>query len=351
LPPDSDASAYPPDSIPPGWSAISPLPYDVVSAAFSVPSSLLVITSDQPTNALHFYSPTSGTDLKTVPLPGRPGSMAMDSTGSFVAVGVGGVGTASVAVVELSAGTLKVCALPSSDSAIALSAGGTIAYVASWGGQWLSSVDMSTCAAEAPGGEAVGQPRILLDSAQSSLFVADDQGRKLPLTRCAVPSTIGPFSCDTLSLSPPDLDVCGNLWGSGDGTRLYTACGVTLSVPDGDAGAATYVGTFPDTSLIGSLFEAPDAQRVVLLSRLSDPSVDPAFSAPANADTVVRVYDTALHPVAAYQLPAFPAAGQPSPSHALFVFATPKLDAIYAVVQSGPTYQMGGPFAVATIKP
>jgi hypothetical protein len=137
---------------------------------------------------------------------------------------------------------------------------------------------------------------------------------------------------------------------SADGQRIYTAGGATLEVPaDVTTTLCSYGGNLPGVTLIQHLSEAPQAQRVVLVPGVVyfAPDTDP------NADDRVRVHDTSSFGfVAEYALPPFPlAGGKSATARGRFVFTTPAMDHIYAIVTADPARVAQPEFAIVTLVP
>ena len=140
-------------------------------------------------------------------------------------------------------------------------------------------------------------------------------------------------------------------WISADGARIYTACGVTLKVPGNvNVDPCSYGGTLSDVHWVQHLSEAPQVQRVVLIP--GNGYYNPTGVA-ANQDTVLRVHETQyLGFVSQYELPPFPLAGTATATaHGRFVFTTPSMDTLYAIVQADPSSGALNSFAVAKIVP
>ncbi|MEP7121070.1 MAG: hypothetical protein ABJE95_09180 [Byssovorax sp.] len=335
----------------PKSSTMTTLDYRVVDAELSVALSSLVIVSDSPSNALHIVDVTTGMD-RVVALPAAPVAVTIDSTGLKAAVAY----DAHVSWIDLPAGSLtKTCDISSNAFDVALSSTGT-AYVMPRTDQWISLhvIEPAGCVETLSNENLRAASHIALHPGEKALFAAD-QGLS--------PSRID--RCD-LTTSPPDCDdsegqadwgtysYCGNLWISADGARIYSACGVTLKVPGNAAtGLCSYGGTLTGVSSIQHLSEAPQAQKVVMIQDLS---YDCEFNGPdcdPTADTYVRVHETNfLGFETQYKLPDFAFPGGISVvAHGRFVFTTPTMDRLIAIVQADPKGGALHDFAIDVLVP
>jgi hypothetical protein len=148
-------------------------------------------------------------------------------------------------------------------------------------------------------------------------------------------------------------ELCGNLWLSADGARIYTACGVTLSVPqDVSVDACAYGGALDGVDAIQHMSEAPEVQRVVLIPGFASKD-GPSDDSTPPGDMVIRVHETQyLGFVAQYELPPFPLpGGGVSIAHGRFVFTTPSMDTFYTIVQADPSSASPNAFAIVTMTP
>jgi chitinase len=347
-PQSSDDAGYPEGSTPPSTASITVLDYQVIDAKFSQALSSLVIASSSPSNTLHIYDTSKMAD-RAVPLPAAPTAVAVDATGLHAAVAFDG----NVSWVDLTAGMVTTTCPISSDSFdIVLTKTGT-AYVMPLTDQWVSlHVIDSTCNETLEGGAIVrAASHLALHPSETALFDADQGLSPSSINRCDLEES--PVECDD-ALDEEDWGTypfCGALWISADGARIYSACGVTLRVPgDPNSATCTYGGTLDGVDSIQYLSEAPDAKRVVLVP--GNPySFDPTTT--PDDDTVVRVHETDyLGFVAQYELPPFPLTGtNTAVAHGRFVYTTPGMETIYAIVQADQSSGALNDFGIVTMTP
>ncbi len=338
------AVPYPDGSVPPSWSMVNVLDYHVVDAKFSAALSSIVIASDTPSNALHVYDVATRADF-AIALPEAPVAVAIDSTGLLAAVAY----DAHVSWVDLKAGAVTTTCPVSSDAYdVALSTSG-VAYVMPATDQWVSihEITLSSCTETLlSNGFVYAGGRVALHPSGQALF-ADQDLDPNSVNECNL-TAAGATCEDAMRGADWGTYAYGNgLWTSADGERLYTAGGATLSVPADVTGSpCTYGGSLDGVSVVQHLSEAPQAQRVALIP-------GNLYGEESNADTVVRVHETQyLGFVAQYELPAFPLAGTATAiAHGKFVFTTPTMGTLYAIVQADPSSGALNDFAIETIVP
>ena len=334
----------------PSLGAISVLGYRVVDAELSQALASIVMVSDSPSNALHIYDYATGND-RVVSLPLAPVAVSVDPTGTQAAVAF----NAHTSWIDLTTGTIKAtCDLTSDAFDIALSSK-ALAYVLPKTDQWvpLHTIDLTTCteSTSMTWANLRASGHIALHPSEKAVFVADDGLSQSGAERCDL--TASPIACDD-AMGPNDMGghgLCGNLWISADGARIYSACGVTLRVPsDVTTSACTYGGSLENASSVRHLSEFSAVKRVAFVPGVP---YSPEGSEPSHDDAVVRVHETDyLKFVAEYQLPPFPLTGTfTTTSHGRFVFGTPSMDVLYVIVQADPSSGALKDFAIATLKP
>jgi hypothetical protein len=339
--PELPDGSYPEGSVPPMSSSASVLDYDVVDAKFSAALSSVVIVSDTPSNTLHIYDVATAVD-RAVPLPTVPVAVAVDVTGTMAAVAY----DAHVSWIDLQAGVVKTtCDVTADLYDVALSSTG-MAYLAPALDEddSLHVVTFSSCSESVPSTSFSSGSHIALHPSEKALFAANFDTPS-SITRCEVTSS--PIVCDDAEGSD-DLTYKGNdLWISQDGTRIYTAAGPALAVPDNvTTDPCAYDGALEGLYAVQQLSDAPQAERVVLIPGTVNDTQP-------NADSVVRIYETQyLDFVAQYELPPFPLAGTATAvAHGRFVFTTPTMDALYVVVQADSASAAPNDFAIETVVP
>jgi hypothetical protein len=204
--------------------------------------------------------------------------------------------------------------------------------------QWVPvhQVDLAACQDRTrPSSHVVraSSPIVLHPSAPAA-FVAEADN-SVSLTRCVLGPDAG-IACSEYSPinGYGQYGYCGRLWLSPDGKRLYTGCGVVLSLPlDVTVSPPQFAGRLGSANQrIAFASWAAGAKKVVV----QPAAYVPYGTAEPYADTVVRMYDdTVLTPLAKVQLPRMPAGpGTTVFSRGKFAFTTPTADKVFVIVQA-----------------
>jgi chitinase len=346
---DADADADTTDPPPPPPPAVTAgtvvLDHNVVDADLSTALWSIVMASTSPTNALYVYDVGTKQE-RSVALPATPVAVSVDHVGKTAAVAY----DAHVSWIDLVTGTVTTtCSLSSNAYDVALSRS-HVAYVVPRTDQWVSlhAVDLTTCT-ETIGSQLYAGQHIVMHPSQGAVFTADQGLSPSRVHRC----DLSPIHCVDAQNNNDwgTYAYCGNLWASSDGRRLYTACGVVLSLPSPvDAGVATYGGTLgePYVEHASDAPAAGDGGLIALLPGLGYPW-DSTYD--ASADTHVDVHEALyLGLVEQVPLPALSDDAGTQAAHGRFVFTTPDMKALFVVVQNGAA-DAGSTFAIETLLP
>jgi hypothetical protein len=133
--------------------------------------------------------------------------------------------------------------------------------------------------------------------------------------------------------------MCGDLWISEDGLRIFTRCGNVFRSSDVRAEDMVYNGALSELNGIENLSHSSESNKVVVIpeaDRFSD----------GTEDTKIQIYD---YDFLAFDnstaLPAFPVGDSAHPSHGRFVYHNGPGSEFYVVVQaddaSGLLYDFG----------
>ncbi len=297
---------------------------------------------DALSTALHIYDVATHAD-RVVTLPYAPVAVDVDATGLSAAVAY----DSYVSLIDLEAAVVKTtCSLTSNAAHVALSSAG-VAYVmpenAPADGNWpaLQAVDFSSCAETLGQSSFVPASYVGVSPNQGAVFVFDD-GQPSKAYWCDPSSS--PFACQPVPTSGV-LSFGASFWFGSNGTRIYTDDGVAVDVPaDLFLYPFTYAGTLNTATVVLSVSDAPQAQRVV---SVQEDDVGPVTGG------AIHVYDSkSFALVARYQPPSYPYpvdAGTFSSTTGVFVFTTPTMDAIYVVERAN--WNVGNGCAIATITP
>ncbi|WP_394837549.1 hypothetical protein LVJ94_11635 [Pendulispora rubella] len=311
------------------------LRFDVIDAQYSRALDRMILASASPM-ALHVYDVGARKDV-VVNLPVIPTAVSLTPDGRQAVVGHDGY----VSYVDLSGakvlGTFHVSA-PVGD---VVAGGNGKAYAFPSSDQWVGihTVDLTT------GTEDIsGQATIYA----GSVAALHPNGKAMYMAeRNLSPSSMEKF--DITSGKPAsvgrnwggDYPVCGNLWISKNGLRIFTGCGNVFSASDNKSLDMQYAGSIGKVTVV-SLDDTAD--RVAAVIELP-PST---YNAPKSYE--IRYYESQyLAQVDNKRLPGYRAGTKTVPTKGRFFFF--RADGAHAavVVQADPSSNAQYPFAIATL--
>src|ERR1039457_1215003 len=317
------------------------LPFRPVAAEYSTALDRILMITCSP-NQRHIYNPATKTDV-AINLSKPPLSVSISPDGMHAAVGH----DALISYVNLATQAFEKT-LPASTAVTSLALGPNYVYIPNTGSIQIStgalnstvSVPGATFARLHPGGAGLytippGSPSLLVE----------------------VDVSLGPMGAASTGPYSGDYSVCGGLWFSPDGRRVYTGCATVFQANPSVPGASEfswtrldtrqdglYWATLAGTSQIRSLSESAAAGRVALI-----PAPNPNAT-PAIADNQVFLYDSSfLEPAGIFQLPGFTTGGNSYPSHAQQVFFNSAGTALYVVMQADGSSGLQNDFAVQIV--
>jgi hypothetical protein len=298
---------------------VAPLEHDVVDAEYSRTLGRIIMLSEP--RALYIHDPETGDEVEiTLPLPGFAVSVSPDGTEAVV----GHDGYMSWVQLET---PYEVVTYPMSTVAVDIVHGGNgWAYVI----PLFDQAEEVRCIELATGMETLG----------SGLISAGSRARKHPTRTVMYLANRGVNPDDIelhdLSLGPSELlydspyhgdfDMCGDLWFTASGDRIFTACGnIFRSSPDREL----------DMTYNGSLSEAERVQFVDHNATAGLVAVVPANDFDTtNRDVEVQLYDDDF---IGHQLtvpfPPMTVGTIDTTSHGRFVFWNASGTRLYAIVR------------------
>jgi hypothetical protein len=276
------------------------LNHDVVAAAYSRALDAMVTVSARPEPALRIHDLRQGT-VRRLALLTAPTSLSLGADGLSAAVGH----DAAVALVNLREGAtdpVRRIAVPLPVGAVALAGSRVVAIETRAGLNSAYWVDTASGSAAVLGNgflSLYGVVEPIVHPSGERLYVADrdlypDDVRRMDLN--VEPSAVRILD----SRYHGEYTFCGRLVISGDGRRLYTACGVVLSSASTVADDMLYAGRMAlsprDPAGVGdfvgtALSLTPDEASLALLEEnryTCDPRIDQLY----RCYTRLAVYDT-----------------------------------------------------------
>jgi chitinase len=318
------------------YPAMAPLAHRVLDAEYSRALDAIVMIDDAP-NALYVYDPVAKTEKKVLlPLAGTAVGVSPD--GLKAVVGHNGY----VTHVDLVAGTIiRTWPVAAVLGDVVLAANG-YAYIFPETPSFdtIHALDLAS-GAETKAGTFIGfeGTRARLHPDGASIYGADNHVSPADIRKFDISGGAAITGYD--SPYHGDYAMCGNLWLSEDGARIFTACGNVFRATSARATDMVYAGTLEATTSVRHLADSTAAGEVLAVPGVSyfggtgheDESIL-VFA----ADFLTRKPSVAVSP---FITPAGSFAG-----HGRFVFWSADASRRYALVQADATSAMLKDFAV-----
>jgi hypothetical protein len=306
--------------------SITPLPFQVVDAAYSERLNRIIMLSANP-NLLHIYNPDNGSD-ETVILPKTPLSLSVSPDGQTAAVGYSGL----VSHVSLYHPALLKTIVVSVDAGNVVLAGNGWVYIAPSRDQWMRmhAVNLSNNQEV----ESTGQ-----NIFAGSVYRLHPNGQSLyGATRGLSPSKMEKINIagvlPAFSYQYPyhgTYEVCGNLWMEDEGRRIFTACGNVFRTSADQKQDMIYTGQLDGVATVTALANIRGGGKILLIGTSNAGKSDPRAINPG----VIGVYDyQTLSFVRTVALPNLKVNNRSYPSTGKFLFIFPAGYRYYAIIQA-----------------
>lgn len=301
---------------------VAPLAYAVVDAEYSTALDRLVVVSSGPSQ-LHLIDPSTLDDV-AVDLPVTPNAVSISPDGRTAAVGHDGW----ISIVALSPPALKDTYEVAADIHDLVLAGDGWAYgfPALDDGRDIQAVKVSTGAVKVSSGFGFrAGSRAKLHPGGATIYTANNGVSPSDIERYSIAD-----GAVTLMYDSPyhgDYAMCGDLWLSDDGARIYTACGNVFRSSAAEAEDMTYSGSVGDLGVVHA-DDSATAGLVVVLQRTGN-----QWDRGPNVEVELR--DRAFLQVQdVLALPAFPGAGRSWASNGRFAFLDAAGSQLVALVRA-----------------
>jgi chitinase len=261
------------------------LGHSVVDAEYSRPLERVVTVGTTP-NRLYVSDPVAGTE-SSVALPLAPTSVSVSPDGLYAAVGHNG----QVSYVRLSPPTVEKVIGTTADVFDVVLAGNDWIYAFPRIDQWeeIRCLRISTGTETLSTGYSIyAETKAKLHPAGAAIYGADTSGSPLDIEKYDVSTGTAKYLYD--SPYHGDYAMCGDLWMSEDGLRIFTACGNTFHANTTQGTTAgsdmTYAGALESTSRVQWVDHSLAAGQVLAIPGASAYAYPPQ----PNADTELRVF-------------------------------------------------------------
>lgn len=244
------------------YPALAPLAHRVLDAEYSKALDAIVMLDEAP-NALYVYDPVTKAEKKVLlPLAGT--SVGVSPDGLTALVGH----NAFVTHVDLVAGTIIKTWPVAAVLGDVVVAGNGYAYLfpSTPSFDTIHSLDLAT-GAEATTGSFIGfeGTRAKLHPSGTAIYGADNNVSPADIRKFDISGGATVTGYD--SPYHGDYPMCGDLWLSEDGARIFTACGRVFRATSTRVTDMTYAGTLEATTSIRHLADSAVAGEVVAVPR------------------------------------------------------------------------------------
>lgn len=320
--------------------AIAPLAFAPIDAEFSDALGRIVVVSTGP-NSLHLYDPETGTD-DVVALPTTPTAVSVGPDGTKAVVGH----NAFISYVDLVAKTVIATWPVSADALDVVLAGNGFAYVFPRVDQWeqIRCIKLSNGAETLHTGFSIyAGTKAKLQPGAPYVYGANNGLSPSDIEKYVLGSGTASYGYD--SPYHGDYPMCGDLWMSDDGGRIYTRCGNVFRTSTTQAQDMLYAGALEGSTLIRHADHSAAAARVLVIRDAQTYAYPPM----PNADAVLAIHDaTYFSLVSTITLPSFVSNGNAYPGHGRFVFANVAGTKYYVVIQADSTASLTPGYGLVT---
>ena len=234
------------------------LTYSVIDAEYSKSLDRIVLVATQP-NRLYVHDALTG-GFQSVDLRFTPTSVSVSPNGNYAAVGHNGwityvnLTTFAVSILQVTTDVLDV-----------VLAGNGYVYAFPRQDQWegVRAVNIAT-GVETTGGMIYAGTLARLHPGGSAIYGADNGISPDDIERYDI--STGPVSAVRDSPYHGDYAICGNLWFSEEGLRIFTRCGNTFTASAVPSEDMLYRGSLTGTTLIQHLHHATASGNVLALA-------------------------------------------------------------------------------------
>jgi hypothetical protein len=259
------------------------LAHRVLDAEFSKALDALVMVDEAP-NALYRYDVASGTE-RSVALPLTPSSVSVAPSGLFAAVGHDG----HVSYVDLEAMTVTKVLPISIDVLDVVLAGNGYAYGFPRRDQWaeIHCLQIETGGETTSAGWSIYAGTVArLHPGGTAMYGADNGLSPSDIEKYDISGGTARYLYD--SPYHGDYAMCGDLWFSEDGARIFTACGNVFRATSTQATDMTYNGALQGMTAVQHLSHSRAAGEVAAVGWV------PWYGGTGHEDEVIRLFDDAF---------------------------------------------------------
>lgn len=317
---------------------IAMLSFRVIDAEYSSALDAIIMVGASPSALYVYHADTDA--VQTVALPTAPTAVSVSPDGLSAAVGH----NAYLSLVNLSTATVSKTVAVSADVLDVVLAGNGYAYAFPRVDQWeyIRCINLSTGAETLSTGNQIYAGTLAkLASDGVSIYGADNGLSPDNLEKYDISGGTAKYAYPSPYWG--DYPMCGNLWMSGDGQRIFTRCGNVFRSSSVQTEDMVYNGALSNVSHIQHLDHSVGAGKVLAI-----PGVQTYTGSPT-ADTDLQIYDYAyLGYLQTTHLPSFITPTGVFDGHGRFVFANKAATNYYVVLQADSTSGLLNDYGVVT---
>jgi hypothetical protein len=259
------------------------LDFRVVDAEYSKSLDAIVAVAETP-NRLHIYRPTAQSFV-SVALPAVPSSVSVGPDGKFAAVGH----NRSISYVDLENGVLVKTLNVTTDVFDIVLAGNGFVYAFPRSSDSIRTVNIASDAETGHSGWSIyGGTLARLHPGGLWMYGANNGVSPSSMEKYDI--SAGTASYKYRSPYHGDYAICGNLWFSEEGSRIYTACGNVFRSTDNSTTDMTYAGKLGDETSIRWASHSQLSGSVAVLPFFQRPSYWWGSTPPARYDHEIHYY-------------------------------------------------------------
>lgn len=333
-------TAYGRSQGPDATSPIAPLPFRVIDAEFSTQLNAIIAVAESP-NQLHIYRPDTGA-LVSVNLPTVPRTVGVRPDGLFAAVGHNGL----ISYVDLSTPALVKSFPVSTDVLDIVLAGNGFVYAFPRTDQWetIRCVNIATeVETQHTGWSIYAGTLARLHPGGTAMYGANNGLSPSDIEKYDISGGTAQLVYD--SPYHGDYAMCGNLWFSSDGLRIFTACGNIFRASSDPNLDMRYIGRFQDGLFVRWAAHTQAGSNIAVL-----PGAGFWWNPQPAVDQEVHYYSTDFFDYRGkITLPKFIVEDQQWQSFGRWLFFNAAGTKQYIIVQADEDSEMPYDFGVTTI--
>lgn len=310
-------------------SIIHALQYRVIDAEYSRKLNRIITVSSTPKNRLNIYNPQMRIN-RAVDLPLEPSSVSVSPDGLYAAVGHDGW----ISYVNLKTATVEKTLPVTTDVLDVVLAGNGFVYAFPRVDQWenIRCVNIETEKETMSTGFIYAGTVAKLHPNGKAIYGANNGLSPSDIEKYSIVNGTASYLYD--SPYHGDYAICGDLWISEDGFRIFTKCGNVFRASNKRSEDMTYNGSLKGLSLVKHLSHSTAANKVAVIS---------------GNDTKIQLYSYKFLVLdKAEILPKFVVNNKAYPGHGKFVFFNSTGSKYFVVTQADLTAGLLFDYGVVT---